>query len=76
MRHKKSWLTNSSYRVLVDELLLQSPNVLTVLKRDGVLVGVVAGVRSAGWGAKKVGVKVCLVVGGDDRGLIEGLVWL
>jgi hypothetical protein len=37
-----------------DELLLRSPNVLSVLKRDGVLVGVVAGVRGAGRGAEKV----------------------
>ena len=59
---------------MVDELLLWSPNVLTVLKRDGVLVGVAAGVRSAGWGAEEVWVEVRLVVGGDDRGLIEVLV--
>ena len=54
---------------------MQSPNVLTVLKRDGVLVGVVAGVRGAGRGAKKVWVKVRLVIGGDDRGLVECLMW-
>jgi hypothetical protein len=60
---------------LVDELLLRSTNVLTVLKRDGVLVGVVAGVRSIGWGTKKVWVKIHLIVGRDDRGLVKGLVW-
>ena len=53
---------------------MRSPNVLTVLKRDGVLVGVGAGVRSAEWGAKEVWVEVCLIVGGDDRGLVEVLV--
>jgi hypothetical protein len=55
---------------------LQSPNVLTVLKRDGVLVGVGVGVCSAGQGAEKVGVEVRLVVGGDDRGFIKGLMWV
>jgi hypothetical protein len=53
---------------------LWSPNVLTVLKRDGVLVGVVAGVHGAGQGAKKVWVEVHLVIGRDDRGLVEVLV--
>jgi len=53
---------------------LWSPNVLTILKRDGVLVGVVVGVHGAGQGTKKVWVKVHLIVGGDDRGLVEGLV--
>jgi hypothetical protein len=38
-------------------------------------MGVVAGVCGAGRGAKKMGVKVRLVVGRDDRGLVEGLVW-
>jgi len=59
---------------LIGELLLQSPNVLTVLEGDGVLMGVVVGVRGAGWGTKKMWVKICLVVGGDDRGLVKGLV--
>ena len=52
-----------------------SPNVLTVLERDGVLVGVVVGVRCIGWGGEEVGVVVHLIVGGDDRGLIEELMW-
>ena len=52
-----------------------SPNVLTVLEGDGVLMGVVAGVCGAGRGAKKVRVKVRLIVGRDGRGLVEGLVW-
>jgi len=60
--------------VAVVELLLWSPDVLTVLERDGVLVGVIAGIRGAGRGAKKMRVKVRLVVGGDDRGLVEVLV--
>ena len=60
---------------MVDELLLRSPNILTVLKRDGVLVGVVAGVRGAGRGAEEVWVEVRLVVGGDDRGLVKCLMW-
>ena len=51
-----------------------SPDILTILKRDGVLVGVVAGVCGAGRGTKKVRVKVHLIVGGDNRGLVEGLV--
>jgi len=55
---------------------LWSPNVLTVLERDGVLMGVVAGVRCAGWGTEEVGVEVRLVVGGDDRGLVDELMWL
>jgi hypothetical protein len=58
---------------LVGELLLRSPNVLTVLKRDGVLVGVGAGVRGAGRGAEEVWVEVCLVGGGDDGGFVEML---
>ena len=41
---------------------MRSPNVLTILKRDGVLVGVGAGVCGAGWGAKEVWVEVPLVV--------------
>jgi hypothetical protein len=60
--------------VAVVELLLWSPNVLTVLEGDGVLMGVVVGVRGAGWGTEKMGVKVRLVIGGDDRGLIKVLV--
>ena len=52
-----------------------SPDILTVLVGDGVLMGVVVGVCGAGQGAKKVRVKVCLIVGRDDRGLVEGLVW-
>jgi hypothetical protein len=52
---------------------LWSPNVLTVLEGDGVLMRVIAGICSVGQGTKKVWVKVCLVVGGDDRGLVEGL---
>ena len=43
-----------------------SPNVLTILKRDSVLVGMVVGVRCAGRGAKKIWIKVCLTVGGDN----------
>ena len=54
---------------------MQSPNVLTVLKRDGVLVGVGAGVCGAGRGAEEVWVEVRLVVGGDDRGLVKMLMW-
>jgi hypothetical protein len=54
---------------------LWSPNVLTVLKRDGVLVGVVVGVHGAGQGAEEVRVEVRLVVGRDNWGLIECLVW-
>ena len=53
-----------------------SPNILTVLKRDGVLMGVVVGICSVGQGTKKVWVKVHLIIGGDDRGLVEGLVWM
>ena len=53
---------------------MRSPNVLTVLKRDGILVGVGAGVRGAGQGAEEVWVEVHLVVGGNDRGLVEVLV--
>jgi hypothetical protein len=53
---------------------LQSPNVLTVLKRDGVLVGVGAGVCGAGQGAEEEWVEVRLVVGRDDRGLVKMLV--
>ena len=56
--------------VVVCGLLLWSPDVLTILERDGVLMGVVAGVRSAGQGAEKMGVEVHLVIGGDDRGLV------
>jgi hypothetical protein len=59
---------------LVGELLLRSPNVLTVLKRDGVLVGVEAGVHGAGQGAEEVWVEVHLIVGRDDRGLVKMLV--
>jgi hypothetical protein len=51
---------------LVGELLLWSPNVLTVLKRDSVLVGVVMGVRGAGQGTKKVWVEVYFTVGRDN----------
>jgi hypothetical protein len=49
---------------------LWSPNVLTVLKRDSVLMGVGAGVHGAGRGAEEVWVEVRLVVGGDDRRLV------
>ena len=59
---------------MVDELLLWSPDILTVLKGDSVLMGVVVGVCSAGQGAEEKWVKICLIVGRDDRGLIEGLV--
>ena len=59
---------------MVGELLLWSPNVLTVLKRNGILVWVGAGVRGAGWDTEKVGIEVCLVIGGDDWGLVEMLV--
>jgi hypothetical protein len=43
------------------------------LERDGVLVEVVAGVCGAGWGAKEVRVEVHLIVGRDDRGLVDEL---
>jgi hypothetical protein len=59
---------------LVGELLLQSPNVLTILEGDGVLVGVVADVHYIGQGTKEMRIEIHLVVGGDDRGLVEGLV--
>ena len=53
---------------------MRSPNVLTVLERNGVLVGVAAGVHGARQGTKKVRVKVCLIVGRDDRGFVKQLV--
>ena len=52
-----------------------SPNVLTILKGDGVLVWVVAGVHGARQGAKEMGVKVCLTVGRDNGQFIEKSVW-
>ena len=52
--------------VAVVELLLRGPNILTILEGDSVLVGVVAGIRGAGWGAEEVRVKVCLFIGRDD----------
>jgi hypothetical protein len=42
----------------------------TVLKGNGVLVGVVAGFCYTRWGMEEVWVKVCLIVGRDDRRLI------
>ena len=32
-------------------------------------------VCGARWGAEEMWVKVCLVIGGDNWGFIEGLVW-
>jgi hypothetical protein len=52
---------------------LWSPDILTILKRNGVLMGVVAGVRGAGRNTKKVWVEVCLIIGRDDRGFIKRL---
>jgi hypothetical protein len=60
---------------LIGELLLWSPNVLTILKRDSVLVWVVVGIRGARWGAEEMGVKVCLTVGRDNGQFIEKSVW-
>jgi hypothetical protein len=54
---------------------LWSPDVLTILKGDGVLVWVVAGVRGAWQGAKKVWVEVRLVIVGDNGRFIEKSVW-
>ena len=39
------------------------------------MVGVVAGVRCAGQGGEEVRVVVCLVIGRDDRGLVDELMW-
>ena len=60
---------------MIGELLLWSPNDLTILKRDSVLMWVVAGVRGARQAAEKVWVKVCLTVGGDNGRFIEKSVW-
>ena len=43
---------------------------------SGLVVTVVVGVHGAGRGAKKMGVMVRLVIGGDDRGLVECLMWV